>query len=173
MSIVKEPNVSEGCFIHPDSRIIGDVVIGKESSVWPYAVIRGDENSIKIGNRTSVQDGVIIHVDTNYPVSIGDDVTIGHGAIVHGCTVGNRCIIGIRSTILNGAVIGDGCIIGAGAVVPPNSEIPPHSMVLGVPGKVRKTDPKFEERAMENARIYVKIADEHRENKFTYFSDLS
>jgi len=173
MSMEKKPKVSKGCFVHPDSRIIGDVWIGDGSSVWPYAVIRGDENSIRIGKRTSVQDGGIIHVDTNYPVSIGDDVTIGHGAIVHGCTVGNRCIIGIRSTILNGAVIGDGCIIGAGAVVPPNSEIPPHSMVLGVPGKVKKSDPKFEERALENASIYVKIADEHRKNKFTYFSDRS
>ncbi len=173
MFIVKEPNVSKGCFVHPDSRIIGDVWIGNGSSVWLYAVIRGDENSIRIGNRTSVQDGVIIHVDSNYPVSIGDDVTIGHGAIVHGCTVGNRCIIGIRSTILNGAVIGDGCIIGAGAVVPPNSDIPPHSMVLGVPGKVRKTDPKFEDMALENAGIYVKIADRHRKDAFPYYKGRS
>lgn len=156
------PKVDGSCFIHPSTTIIGKVVISKDCSVWPYSVLRGDEETITIGERSNVQDGVIIHTDESFPVTIGKEVTIGHGAIIHGCTIGDKCIIGIRSTILNGAQIGEGCIIGAGAVVTPGTVIPPHSMVLGIPGKVKKEDPSFIEMAVMNAKTYVELANKHK-----------
>ncbi|MEA3558136.1 MAG: gamma carbonic anhydrase family protein [Candidatus Thermoplasmatota archaeon] len=158
----KEPWIHETCFTSPLSYISGDVRIEKNCSVWPYAVIRGDEDSIRIGSRTNVQDGVIIHVDGGFPINIEEEVSIGHGAILHGCEIGERCIIGIRSTILNGAKIGKGCIVGAGAVITPGSEIPPYSMVLGIPGKVKKVDENFEIMGAENARVYVELSREYK-----------
>jgi carbonic anhydrase/acetyltransferase-like protein (isoleucine patch superfamily) len=154
----KKPVIPASVYLSSDAYVAGDVVMGEECSVWPFASVRGDEESIRIGDRTNVQDGVVIHVDSGFPTDIGDDVTIGHGAIVHGATVGNRCIIGIGSTILNGSIIGGGSIVGAGAVVTPGSEIPPNSMVLGIPGKVKKKDPSFSQMAVENARIYVDLS---------------
>ena len=160
------PNVDESCQIHPTALLIGKVEISKDCSVWPYAVLRGDEETISVGERTNIQDGVIVHTDEGYPVRIGDDVTIGHGAIVHGCSIGDRCIIGIRSTILNGAIIGEGSIIGAGAVVTPGSVVPNNSMVLGIPGKVKKQDISFSGDAMENSRIYLELAKKHASGLF-------
>jgi carbonic anhydrase/acetyltransferase-like protein (isoleucine patch superfamily) len=163
--------IDGSCFIHPRSTIIGEVEIKKDCSVWPYSVLRGDEEPITIGERSNIQDGVIIHTDEGFPVNIGDEVTVGHGAIVHGCKIGNKCIIGIRSTILNGAEIGDGSIIGAGAVVTPGSKIPPNSMVLGIPGKVKKNDPSIQDMAIKNADIYVDLALKHKNGFFqTYES---
>lgn len=156
------PEVDDSCFIHPESLIIGKVRISNDCSVWPFAVLRGDEEPITIQERTNVQDGVIIHTDHGYPVVIGKEVTIGHGAIIHGCKIGNRCIIGIRSTILNGSEIGEGSIIGAGAVVTPGSKIPPYSMVLGIPGKIKKEDRSFMEMAKENADIYIDHARKYK-----------
>lgn len=161
----KAPRIDESSFVSPHSYLSGNIHVGKDCSIWPFSSIRGDEESIVIGNRTNVQDGVVIHVDEGYPVDIGEDVTIGHGAIIHGCEIGDRCIIGIRSTILNGAKIGKGCIIGAGAVVTPGSDIPPHSMVLGIPGKVKKTDKGFEEIALENSTIYVHLSKDYMKGK--------
>lgn len=151
-------SIHESAFVHPKAYIAGNVRIGRDCSLWPFCSIRGDEETIEIGDGTNIQDGVVIHVDHGFPVNIGRDVTLGHGAIVHGCTIGDNCIIGIRSTILNGAVIGEGSIIGAGAVVTPNTIIPPNSMVLGIPGKVKKEDPAFAETARENAAIYKELA---------------
>ena len=154
----KKPRFESSAFIHPSSFIIGDVEIGEKSSVWPFAAIRGDVESIRIGERSNVQDGCVLHVDHGYPLKIGDDVTLGHGAIVHGATVEDSCIIGIRSTVLNGCVIGEGSIVGAGAVVTPGKEIPPGSMVLGVPAKVKKRDSSFLKMAKDNADEYVRLS---------------
>jgi len=162
---VQGQKIGEDCYIHPTAVIMGMVEMKRDCSIWPFAVVRGDEEPIHIGNRTNVQDGVIIHTDEGFPAVIGNEVTIGHGAVVHGCEIGDRCIIGIRSVLLNGSKIGRGSIIGAGAVVTPGTEIPPHSMVVGIPGKVKRTDPSFEESAVENSDIYVELARKHREGR--------
>ncbi len=124
-------------FIAPNAVIVGQVTIGPESSVWYGSVLRGDVNSITIGAQTNIQDGSILHVDGDKPLRIGDRVTLGHAALVHGCTVEDDVLIGIRATVLSGAHIGTGSLIGAGAIVTEGMVVPPHSLVLGVPGKVR------------------------------------
>src|SRR5438128_12145329 len=133
------PRVHPTAFIDQSAQVIGDVEIGEESSVWMCVVIRGDVHQIRIGRRSNVQDGTIVHVmkDT-HPTTIGDDVTIGHGAVVHGCTIEDRCLIGMRTVLLNGCRIGTGSIIAAGALVPEGMQIPPGSMVMGMPAKVRR-----------------------------------
>jgi carbonic anhydrase/acetyltransferase-like protein (isoleucine patch superfamily) len=124
-------------FLAPTAVVIGDVVIGEGSSVWFGAVVRGDIHSIRIGRRVNVQDMVMIHVDSpNHPTRIADDVTLGHRAIVHGCTIEEGCLIGMGSAIMNGAVIGEGSLVAAGAVVTQDKSIPPGSLVAGIPGKV-------------------------------------
>lgn len=129
------PTIAEDCFIAPNATIIGAVTIGAGSSVWYNTVLRGDLGPITIGQRTSVQDGCVIHADTGHPTTIGDNVTIGHGAILHGCTVGRGCLIGMRSTILNDVVVGEFSTVGAGAVVS-GKVIPPRSLVLGIPARI-------------------------------------
>ncbi len=123
-------------FIAEGAKIIGNVNIENGSSIWFNSVIRGDMNSIKIGKFSNIQDNVTLHDDTNYPIIIGDYVTVGHNAVVHGCIIKNNSLIGINSTILNGSIIGENSIIGANALVTENSIIPPNSLVLGVPAKV-------------------------------------
>ena len=133
------PTVHQSAYIDQSAQVIGDVHIGAESSVWMNVVVRGDVNYIRIGARTNVQDGTIVHVmrDT-HPTVIGDDVTIGHGAVVHGCTIEDRCLIGMGAVLLNGCRIGSGSIIAAGSVLPEGTVVPPGSMVMGVPAKVRR-----------------------------------
>ncbi len=131
-----EPKVHENCFIAEECTITGDVTIGEKSNVWFYSVIRGDTNSIKIGKYTNIQDGAIIHVDAEYPTNIGDYVTIGHGAKLHGCTVGDNALIGIGAIILDGAEIGKGAMVAAGCLVPPNKKIPENVLVVGNPCKI-------------------------------------
>jgi gamma-carbonic anhydrase len=133
------PTVHETAYIDLSAQVIGDVVIGEASSVWMNVVIRGDVHRIRIGDRTNVQDLTCIHVmrDTN-PTLIGHDVTIGHGAVVHGCTIEDRVLIGMGAIILNGAVIGRDSIVAAGTLVVEGAEIPPRSLVMGSPGKVRR-----------------------------------
>jgi len=134
------PVIDPTAYIDPSAQVIGDVEIGEESSVWMNVVIRGDVNHIRIGRRSNVQDGTIVHVmhDT-HPTVIGDDVTIGHGAIVHGCTVEDRVLIGMGAILLNGARVGADSIVAAGSLVPERLEIPPRSLVMGSPARVRKT----------------------------------
>lgn len=132
----KKPNVHETVFLAPGSYVIGDVQVGKETSIWFNAVLRGDEDAIIIGDRCSVQDNATIHLFEGSPVVVEDEVTVGHNVILHGCTIKKRCIIGMGSTILDGAVIGEECIIGANTLIPSNKIIPPRSLVLGSPGKV-------------------------------------
>lgn len=134
------PKVHPSAFIDESAQVIGDVEIGEESSVWMQVVIRGDVNFIRIGNRTNVQDGVVVHVQHDtHPTHIGDDVTVGHGAIIHGCTIQNRVLIGMGAIVLNGATIGEDSIIAAGALITEGATIPPRSLVMGSPGKVKRT----------------------------------
>ena len=126
-------------FIAKSADIIGKVKMDKDCSVWFNAVIRADVNTITIGKRTNVQDGVVLHVDINNALTIGDNVSIGHNAVVHGCTVGNNVLIGMGSMILNGAKIGDNSIVGAGSVVTENKEFPPNSLILGSPARLIRT----------------------------------
>jgi carbonic anhydrase/acetyltransferase-like protein (isoleucine patch superfamily) len=134
------PVVHSTAYVDASAQVIGDVEIGADSSVWMNAVVRGDVNTIRIGQRSNVQDGTVVHVmHETHPTRIGDDVTIGHAAIVHGCTIGNRVLIGMGATVLNGAVIGDDTIVAAGTLVTEGAVIPPRSLVMGSPGKVRRT----------------------------------
>ena len=148
-------NIAEWVYIAEGAKIIGDVTIGEDSSVWYNAVIRGDTNSIVIGENTNVQDNAVLHTSHSYPLRIGDNVTIGHGAIVHGCTVGNNVLIGMGAIVLDGAVIEDNCIIGAGALVTQNKVMPTGSLVLGNPAKVvREISDEERLSILENANEY-------------------
>jgi carbonic anhydrase/acetyltransferase-like protein (isoleucine patch superfamily) len=132
----KTPSVQAAAFIAQSSDIAGDVKLGKDASVWFNAVLRADVGPITIGARSNIQDGCIMHVPWGGKVVVGDDVTVGHRAVVHGCTIGNRVLVGMGSIIMDDAIVEDDCIIGAGAVITPGSRIPSRSMVLGVPAKV-------------------------------------
>ena len=133
------PTVHESAFVDQSAQVIGDVHIGAESSVWMNVVIRGDVHYIRIGARTNIQDGTIVHVmRETHPTVIGGDVTIGHGAVVHGCTIEDRCLIGMGAVVLNGCRVGTGSIVAAGSVLPEGMVVPPGSMVMGVPGRVRR-----------------------------------
>ncbi len=154
-------------FIADSALVVGDVTIGRDSSVWFNAVVRGDTTSITIGQRCNLQEGVIVHADLGYPTIMGDDVTVGHGAIVHGARVGDGCLIGIRAVLLNGATIGAGAMVGAGAVVTEGKVIPPRSLVLGVPGRiVRELTPDEVEENHSRAAEYVGKARAFRDGGF-------
>ncbi|KGX86881.1 gamma carbonic anhydrase family protein [Pontibacillus litoralis] len=130
------PKVDNTVFVAPGAHIIGEVTIGKYSSVWFNAVIRGDEAPITIGEKCSIQDNATCHLYEGAPLKVGDEVTIGHNVILHGCTIGNRSIVGMGSTILDGAQVGEECIIGANTLISPGKQFPPRSLILGTPGKV-------------------------------------
>lgn len=132
----KIPDVAAAAFVAPNATVIGDVVLGARSSVWYGCVLRGDINSIVIGEGTNVQDGTIVHLADDYGVRVGNHTTIGHAAIIHACDIGNECLIGMGATVLDGAVIGDRCIVGANALVTQRFVAPPGSMVLGAPARV-------------------------------------
>ncbi len=163
------PQIHKSCFIADSAVIMGDVTINKDCGVYPHAVIRGDQNTITIGERSNVQDCCVIHVDSTHPAIIGKEVSIGHAAMIHGATIQDTCLVGIHATILNGATIGTGSIIGAGAVVTADTIIPKHSLVLGVPAKVIKTDPLLVEKIKRNAEIYTALSRRHREKEFLYY----
>ncbi|MDA1093049.1 MAG: gamma carbonic anhydrase family protein [Acidobacteria bacterium] len=134
------PRVASSAFVDDSAQVIGDVEIGDQSSVWMNVVIRGDVNHIRVGARTNIQDGSVIHVQREtHPTVIGDDVTVGHAAILHGCVVQDRCLIGMGAIILNGAVIGSGSIIAAGTLVVEGTDIPAGSLVMGNPGRIRRS----------------------------------
>lgn len=148
-------------YIDPAAVLIGHISLADGVSIWPCAVLRGDENSISVGGGSNVQDHAVLHVTKEYPTQIGEDVTIGHGAVINGADIGDRCIIGMNCTIIEGAKIGKGSIIGAGAVVTGRTVIPPRSLAIGVPAKVvRSDDPTLEEKTLANARNYHTLRDE-------------
>ena len=135
------PVIASSAFVDESAQVIGDVVIGDESSVWMNAVVRGDVNTIRIGSRTNIQDGTIVHVmrDPSHPTVVGDEVTVGHGVILHGCTVADRCLIGMGAILLNGSSVGADSIIAAGTLLPERTAVPARSLVMGSPGKVRRS----------------------------------
>jgi len=160
----KTPKTEDSTFIADTAVIIGDVTIGKNSSVWYGAVLRGDMNYIKIGDNVNVQDNSVMHGTANkFPTIIGDNVSIGHNSTVHGCTIGSNCLIGMGSIILEGAKIGNWCIIAAGAVIPEGATIPDNSIVMGIPGKVTsKLTDEHKERITRNWKAYVDLIEEYK-----------
>ncbi|MGH9692113.1 MAG: gamma carbonic anhydrase family protein [Candidatus Acidiferrales bacterium] len=159
------PRIAPSAYVDPQAVVIGDVVIGEHTSVWPCTVIRGDVHSIRIGARCSIQDGSVLHVQQHdeYPLTLGDNITVGHNVILHGCTIEPRCLIGMGSIILNGAKIGTGSIVAAGALIPERMEIPPGSVVMGQPGKIRRSTTAADLDAIDrNAQRYVEYAALHK-----------
>ena len=135
----KMPRIGASAYVDPAATIIGDVTLDEDASVWPGAVLRGDVHSIRLGKRTNIQDNSVLHgMKDLYAVVLGDGVTVGHGALLHGCTIESRCLIGMGAIILNNARIGAGSIVAAGTLVPEGTVIPPGSLVMGHPGKVRR-----------------------------------
>jgi carbonic anhydrase/acetyltransferase-like protein (isoleucine patch superfamily) len=152
-------NIKDSVFLASGAQVVGDVEIGENSSIWYNAVLRGDTNPIRIGENTNVQDNAVLHVNRNRGLFIGDNVTIGHGAIVHGCTVGNNVLVGMGSIILDGAEIGDHCIIGAGALVTANKEIPSGSLVYGNPARIiRALTEEEKDSIIISAKNYCEVA---------------
>tara|TARA_R100000027_G_scaffold53825_2_gene42783 strand:- start:5875 stop:6405 length:531 start_codon:yes stop_codon:yes gene_type:complete len=155
----QSPVIPDSCWVAGTASIYGDVVLGERCSVWPSAVIRGDINSIRIGDETNIQDGAIVHLSDDFGVVLGKRVTIGHGAIIHACEIGDNCLIGMNATVLDGAKVGDGCIIGANALVTQGMVVPPNSMVLGTPGKIVKSlPPENQEYLSKWALKYVDVS---------------
>lgn len=133
------PRVHDSAYVDESAQVIGDVEIGPESSVWMNAVLRGDVHRIRVGTRTNIQDGSIVHVmNGTHPTTIGDNVTIGHGAVVHGCTIADRVLIGMGAILLNGASVGEDSIVAAGTLVTEETKLPARSLVMGAPGKVKR-----------------------------------
>jgi carbonic anhydrase/acetyltransferase-like protein (isoleucine patch superfamily) len=152
----KTPNIHPEAWVAAEAVIIGDVTIGARASVWPGAVVRGDNEPIVIGEGSNVQEGVVLHSDPGFPLTIGKNVSIGHQAMVHGCTVADGVLIGIQAVVLNGAKIAEGCLVGAGAVVTEGKEFPPGTMILGAPGKVvKEMSPEQSGRLMFIAKNYA------------------
>jgi carbonic anhydrase/acetyltransferase-like protein (isoleucine patch superfamily) len=159
------PRIEASVYLAPGAVVVGDVSIGEDSSVWFNAVIRADCEAVSLGRRTNVQDGCVLHADFGYPCRIADGVTIGHQAIIHGAEVGENVVIGMGAIVLNGAKVGRDCIIAAGALITENTEVPPSSLVMGMPGKVKRSltpdeiehNRRSAEHYVENAKRYVGV----------------
>ena len=156
------PEVAEDAWVAPTAVLVGPVRVGSRSSVWYGAVLRADGGPITIGAGSNVQDGCVLHADPGFPVTVGDDVVIGHGAVVHGCTVEDGALVGMGSTVLNGARVGAGALVAAGAVVLEGVQVPPGHLVAGVPAKVRRPLTEDETAALRlGAAHYVELARQH------------
>ncbi len=156
--------IDDSAFVAPTAVVLGRVSIGARSSIWYGAVLRGDIDTITIGEETSIQDNAVVHVDAGVPARIGNRVTVGHGAIIHGAVVEDDALIGIGAIVLNNARVGRGAVVGAGAVVPEGMEIPPGMLALGVPARViREVSPELAARTKENAEHYVLYGKLYRE----------
>ncbi|MBV1875926.1 MAG: gamma carbonic anhydrase family protein [Cycloclasticus sp.] len=169
----KVPSTHDSTFIHETAVIIGDVELGEDVSIWPLAVVRGDIHSIKIGNRSNVQDGSVVHVthasDFNpggYPVVIGEDVTVGHNVTLHGCTIGSHCLIGMRAVVMDGAIVNDRVMIGAGSLVPPKKVLESGYLYVGSPVKkarrINEKEAQFLEYSPQN---YVRLKNKYLADK--------
>ena len=160
----KEPRLDAEVFVAPTASVIGDVTLHAGASVWYGAVLRGDVERITVGAQANVQDNVTLHADPGFPVSVGERVSIGHNAVVHGATVEDDCLIGMGATVLNGAVIGAGSLVAAQALVPQGMVVPPGSLVAGVPAKVRRELSEEERQGVTlNGTMYAELAKAHRE----------
>jgi carbonic anhydrase/acetyltransferase-like protein (isoleucine patch superfamily) len=160
----KDPKVDEAAFVAPTSVLIGEVTLNAGASIWYGAVLRADCGPIVIGASSNIQDNCTLHVDPGFPISIGERVSIGHNAVVHGATVEDDCLIGMGATVLNGAVIGAGSLVAAQALVPQDMRVPPGSLVAGVPAKVKRelTDEEREGISL-NGTMYAELAKAHAE----------
>jgi carbonic anhydrase/acetyltransferase-like protein (isoleucine patch superfamily) len=161
----RSPQIANSAYVAAQTTIIGDVKIGDEASVWAGCVLRGDINSISIGSRSNVQDGTIVHLSDSFGVVIGNDVTIGHAAIIHACTVQDECLIGMGAILMDGAVIGKRSIVGAGALVTQGTIVPPGSLVLGSPAKIKPLPAKQQAEIKNMATKYVTVAAAHKRNE--------
>lgn len=167
------PEIGTNCWIAPNAWVIGRCTLGSDCSVWFSSIVRGDVNFIEIGDRTNVQDGSVLHVtgplpdqEQGYPLIIGRKVTVGHKAVLHGCTIGDACLIGMSATILDGAIIGEKSIVGAGALVTPGKNFPARSLILGSPAVVaRSLSPQEIASLYESAEHYVKYKDQYLKSK--------
>ena len=157
------PNIHESCFVAENATLIGQVTLRKNVNIWYGAVLRGDDHYISIGENTNIQDNCVIHIDHDLPTIIGDFVTVGHGAIVHACKVGNNVLIGMGAIVLNGAEIGDNVIIAAGSLVPPGKKIPSNTLVMGSPAKVTRelTEQNISD-IRDSAMYYAELANKYR-----------
>lgn len=169
MNMIKEfdgikPEIDESVFVAESADIIGDVKIGKNSSVWYNTVLRGDEGAkIRIGENTNIQDGTVVHVGWDVDTVIGDNVTVGHNALVHGCTIGNNSLVGMGAIVLNGAEIGEFCMIGAGALVTQNKKFPDGMLIIGSPAKaVRELTEEEKQSLIKSANDYYETAQKHK-----------
>ncbi len=158
------PQVHPTAWLAPNATVVGDAWIDKEASVFYGTVVRADMAAIRLGAGSNLQDNVVVHTDTGFPAIIGAGVSVGHSAVVHGCTVEDHCLIGMQATVLNGAVVGTGSLVAAGTVILEGTTIAPRSLVAGVPGKVRRslTDEEYE-RVVRNALTYVELSAKHRD----------
>ncbi|WP_028463988.1 gamma carbonic anhydrase family protein [Nesterenkonia alba] len=158
------PQVGQRVFLAPSASITAEVSLGDDVSVFYGASVRGDTNRVVIGERTNLQDNVVVHVDAANPCHIGSGVSVGHGAVVHGCTIGDRTLVGMNATVLSGAVVGSQCLIAAGTVVPEGAQIPDRSLVMGVPGKVKRELSHEEIESLHaNAERYLRLKEAHRQ----------
>ena len=157
------PRIDETAWVAESAQVIGRVALGAQASIWYGAVLRGDNEWITLGARANVQEGSVLHTDMGFPLTLGDDVTVGHQATLHGCHIGEGSLVGIQAVVLNGAKIGRGCLIGAGAVVTEGKEFPDGSLILGAPAKaVREVTPEQLARLKASAASYVRNAERHR-----------
>jgi len=162
----RAPEMAADAFVADGARIIGDVTLSSGASVWYNAVLRADSAAISVGAGSNVQDNVSVHVDSGHGVRIGEHVSIGHNAVVHGCTIGDGSLIGMGAVVLSGAVIGSGCLVAGGAVVLGGTVVPDGSLVAGVPAKVRRALSDEERQSLQdNARIYLEHVDTHRASR--------
>ncbi|MFG6516806.1 gamma carbonic anhydrase family protein [Sulfitobacter sp. 1A13496] len=153
------PEVSPDAWVAPDAKVIGKVTLGPEASVWFGSTLRGDNEMITVGRGSNVQENCVFHTDMGYPLTVGEDCTIGHKVMLHGCTIGDNSLIGMGATVLNGAKIGKNCLIGAGALITENKVIPDGSLVMGVPGKVvRELDAQAIQQLTASAKHYAENA---------------
>jgi len=157
------PRLGERAFVDPSAQVIGDVELGEDASVWMNAVVRGDVNRIRVGARTNVQDNSVLHVTSEHPTTLGEDVTVAHSVTLHGCTVERLCLIGIGAIVLNGAVVGEESIVAAGSLVPEGMQVPPRSLVMGAPAKVRRPVTEEERAGLRHyAQAYLGYKESYR-----------
>ena len=158
-------NKKDSIVICPGAQVIGEVELGEDVSIWHGAVLRGDTDSITIGNNSNVQDNCVVHCTKGFPVKIGDNVSVGHGAVVHGCTLEDNVLIGMNATVLNGAHIAKNSIVGAGAVVSEGKEFPENSLILGVPAKlIKELSPEQVQMIQNNADNYVRLSKQYKDD---------
>ena len=154
------PRVAPSAYVDPGAIVIGDVTIGPRSSVWPTAVLRGDNDPIRVGEATNIQDGTVVHTDPGFPVNVGDRVTVGHAVVLHGCTLEDDSLVGIGAVVLNGARIGKGAVVAAGALVPEGMQVEPETLVMGTPAKPRRpVSAEEQERFRKGVEIYARRAE--------------